>query len=354
MMKKKVIIAMSGGVDSSAAAYLLRSQGHECAGFTMKLLGSLTEDSVCGSEDDVKDARKVAEKLDMPFYDFDFSDEFREEVMERFVSAYEQGHTPNPCIYCNRYMKFGLLYEKAKELGYDYVATGHYARVAYDEERGRWLLKKALDPKKDQSYMLCGMTQEQLAHAIFPLGGMDKSGVRDLAESQGMENARKRESQDICFVPDGSYAEFIEEFRGKTYPEGDFTDMEGNVLGRHKGIIRYTVGQRKGLGLSLKKPGYVCHICPENNTIVIGDNSDLFTTKFQVKDLNLIAFEDLYAGARLKVRVRYHQAEQWAHVIQTGPDTLEVEFEEPQRAITKGQAAVLYDGDIVAGGGIIC
>lgn len=348
---------MSGGVDSSVAAYLLCSQGYECGGITMKLYGSemisLSEDHACCSEQDVKDAREVAQRLGMPFYVYDFSPIFRKNVIDRFVLAYEQGQTPNPCIDCNRYMKFGLLYERAAELGYDRIATGHYARIAFDEEKGRYLLKKALDPQKDQSYVLYSMTQEQLSRTLFPLGEMTKAQVRELAEKSGFSNADKAESQDICFIPNGSYAEFIENYTGKDYPPGDFVDLSGEVLGRHKGIIRYTIGQRKGLGLALKHPGYVCGIDPVSNTVMIGENRDLFTKKFCVNEVNLISRDRIEGCARLKVKVRYHQPEQWASVVSTGPDTLEVEFDEPQRAITKGQSAVFYDGDIVAGGGVI-
>ena len=358
MEKKKVMAAMSGGVDSSAAAYLLCRQGYECCGITMKLFQNetlhLPDEHACCSEKDVEDAAEVAQSLGMPFYVYDFSPLFQKNVVDRFVSAYERGETPNPCIDCNRYMKFGILYERAAEMGYDLVATGHYARISYDEARGRYLLKKALDPRKDQSYVLYSMTQEQLSRTIFPLGGMTKAEVRALAEKCGFGNADKPESQDICFIPDGSYAEFIENYTGKNYPSGDFIRRDGSVLGRHRGIIRYTVGQRKGLGLALKKPGYVCGIDPENNAVIIGDNEDLFTRKFRVRDLNLISCSRISGGMRLKVKVRYRQPEQWAVVTQTGPDTVEVEFDEPQRAITKGQSAVFYDGDIVVGGGVIC
>ncbi len=359
MKNRKVMVAMSGGVDSSAAAHILCSRGYDCCGITMKLFQNhalhLPEDHACCSEKDAEDAAKVAGSLEMPFYVYDLSPEFQEKVVDRFVAAYERGETPNPCIDCNRYMKFGILYDRAMEIGCDLVATGHYARISYDEERGRYLLKKALDPRKDQSYVLYSMTQEQLSRTIFPLGEMTKTEVRGLAEKCGFANADKPESQDICFVPDGSYAEFIENYTGKTYPPGDFIRRDGSVLGRHRGIIRYTVGQRKGLGLALKKPGYVCGIDPEKNTVIIGDNEDLFTKKFRIRDLNLISCGRIGdEGMRLKVKVRYRQPEQWAVVTQTGLDTAMAEFDEPQRAITKGQSAVFYDGDVVVGGGVIC
>ena len=250
-------------------------------------------------------------------------------------------------------MKFGLLFQRAKQLGFDYVATGHYARIEYCEETGRWLLKKGADHQKDQSYVLYSMTQEQLAHTLFPLGAMHKPEVRDIAEARGFANARKHDSQDLCFVPDGKYPDFIQRRTGKTYPEGDFLDRNGKVIGRHKGIIRYTVGQRKGLGLALSEPGYVCGIDPENNTVIVGARRDLDVREFTVKDINLISAENLENPVRLKVKVRYRQPEQWAVVEQTDDDTLQIRFDEPQRAVTKGQAAVLYDDDIVVGGGVI-
>ena len=254
-MNHKALIAMSGGVDSSVAAYLMRKQGYECIGATMKLYHNedicIPKDHSCCSLDDVEDARAVAASMDIPYYVFNFSERFKEEVMDKFVHCYECGITPNPCIDCNRYLKFEYLYNRAKELGYDYVVTGHYAQIKYDASIDRYLLSKAVDVSKDQSYVLYSLTQEQLAHTQFPLGCMPKSKTREIAEQQGFINAKKHDSQDICFVQNGNYAEFIEDYTKKTYPEGNFVDVHGNILGRHKGIIRYTIGQRKGLGLSL-------------------------------------------------------------------------------------------------------
>ena len=355
-MNKKALIAMSGGVDSSVAAFLMTQAGYECMGVTMKLFYNeevACRANTCCSLDDVEDARSVAYRLNMPYYVFNFSDRFKEDVIDKFVDAYENGRTPNPCIDCNRYLKFDKLFARAKELGYDYVVTGHYAQIEYNPEKGRYLLKKAVDTNKDQSYVLYSMTQEQLSHVQFPLGSMSKPEARKIAEENGFVNAKKHDSQDICFVVNGKYSDFIENYTGKTFPEGDFVDKNGNFMGRHKGIIRYTVGQRKGLGLALDHPMYVIEVNPENNTVVIGENEDLFSTSVTAKSINLISVPDMYKPMRVKAKVRYRQAEQWATAVQVDENTLKIEFDEPQRAVTKGQAVVMYDGDIVVGGGTI-
>ena len=356
-MNHKALIAMSGGVDSSVAAYLMRKQGYECIGATMKLYHNedicIPKDHSCCSLDDVEDARAVAASMDIPYYVFNFSERFKEEVMDKFVHCYECGITPNPCIDCNRYLKFEYLYNRAKELGYDYVVTGHYAQIKYDASIDRYLLCKAVDASKDQSYVLYSLTQEQLAHTQFPLGCMPKSKTREIAEQQGFINAKKHDSQDICFVQNGNYAEFIEDYTKKTYPEGNFVDVYGNILGRHKGIIRYTIGQRKGLGLSLKEPMYVMEINTTDNTVVLGRDADLFTDTLIANDINLISVPRIDGEMRVKAKVRYRHTEQPATVTQIGDDTIKVVFDEPQRAITKGQAVVLYDGDVVVGGGTI-
>ena len=356
-MNKKAMIAMSGGVDSSVAAFLMKEAGYDCIGATMKLFANedigVSKEHSCCSLDDVEDARSVAESLGMMHYVFNFAERFSEDVIDRFVKAYENGMTPNPCIDCNRFLKFRKLFQRAKELECDYVVTGHYAQISYDENTGRYLLKKAVDPTKDQSYVLYSMTQEQLAHVLFPLGGMTKARAREIAEANGFVNARKHDSQDICFVQNGKYSEFIEQYTGKTYENGDFVGNDGTIFGQHKGIIRYTIGQRKGLGIAYKKPLFVTKVDPEKNQVILGDNEDLFSREFTASDINLIAVDHIAEPMRVKAKVRYRQQEQWATVTQTGEDTIHVLFDEPQRAITKGQAVVLYDGDVVVGGGTI-
>ena len=353
----KVLIAMSGGVDSSVAALLMKEAGYDCIGVTMKLFSNeeigLKREHTCCSLDDVEDARAVANKLGFPYYVFNFSDRFEEAVIKRFVDAYENGRTPNPCIDCNRFLKFDALFRRAQELGCEKIATGHYADITFDEISGRYLLRKAKDPSKDQSYVLWSLSQEQLAHTVFPLHDYTKEQARGLAEQYGLLNARKHDSQDICFVPDGNYAGFVETYTGKRYPAGEFVTEDGTVLGRHKGIVHYTVGQRRGLGLALPEPLYVCRIDVGQNQVVLGKNDALYSKELTAKDVNLIAVPEIVGKKRLKAKVRYRQKEEWATVTQTDSDTLHVKFDEPQRAITKGQSVVLYDGDVVFGGGII-
>lgn len=355
--RKRALIAMSGGVDSSVAACLMKEQGFDCIGATMKLYHNedigLNKGHTCCSLDDVEDARSVATALDMPYYVMNFSEHFKETVMDKFVNCYECGMTPNPCIDCNRFLKFEHLYRRAKELSADYIVTGHYAIVRYNETTGRYELKKSPNTAKDQSYVLYSMTQEQLAHTLFPLGSMTKEEVRGIAEKHGFINAKKHDSQDICFVPDGNYAKFIENYTGKTYKKGDFIDTEGNILGEHQGIIRYTIGQRKGLGLSLKEPMYVKNVDVDNNTVVLARDTELYSSSLIADDVNLISIPHIEGRLRVKARVRYRHTEQWATVEELSDGKISVVFDEPQRAITKGQAVVLYDDDVVVGGGTI-
>ena len=356
-MNNKAVIAMSGGVDSSVASDLMGQLGWNCLGATMTLYRNedigISRSRTCCSLEDVEDARSVANRLGMPYYVFNFSDEFRCQVMDRFADAYERGQTPNPCIDCNRYLKFDQLFVRAQELGCDYVVTGHYAQISYDEAKGRYLLRKAVDPLKDQSYVLYSLTQEQLAHAMFPLGGLYKTQVREIAEKHGFVNAQKHDSQDICFIQTGTYADFIEARLGRKFYPGNFVDEAGNVLGRHKGIIHYTVGQRKGLGLALPQPMYVKEIDTKNNAVILTTNEGLFTKNVTAKNINLIDCDAITEPRRVKARIRYHQQEQWATVTQPDADTLQLVFDDPQRAITKGQSVVMYDGDVVVGGGTI-
>lgn len=356
-MAKKAIVAMSGGVDSSVAALLVKQMGYEAIGVTLRLYDNedagIPREKTCCSLDDVNDARSVAGRLGIPFYVFNFKDSFRQEVMDRFAAAYERGETPNPCIDCNRYIKFAKLMGRAEEIGCDYVATGHYARVCWDPGSGRWLLKKGLDASKDQSYVLYSLTQKELSHLLLPLGELTKEETRRIAEENGFVNAKKRDSQDICFVPDGDYAAFIQRYAGKEFAPGPFVGTHGEQYGRHKGIIHYTVGQRKGLGLSFPQPMYVCGVDPETNEVTLGRHEELFSRELTARDVNLISRESIPEPMRVRAKVRYRQAEQPAVVVQTGPDELKVTFDEPQRAITKGQAVVLYDGDTVVGGGTI-
>jgi tRNA-specific 2-thiouridylase len=349
-MNKKAVIAMSGGVDSSVAAALMLGQGYDCIGITLKLFNG---GSRCCSLEDVNDARDVAYRLGMPHYVLNFIEDFKEDVIDRFIKIYEEGGTPNPCIDCNRSIKFDKLLFRARELEYGNIVTGHYARIEKDTAGGRYLLKKSIDDKKDQSYVLYCLTQDQLEHTFFPLGAMTKTEVREIALQKDFINAKKHDSQDICFVPDGNYGGFMEQYTGRHYPEGDIIDLNGKVIGRHKGIVRYTIGQRRGLGVACNEPVYVTSKDISSNTVTMGPDASLYSKSLDSNGINLIACASIEKPLRVKVKTRYLQKEQWASAEQTGSDTIHIEFEEPQRAVTPGQAMVMYDGDIVVGGGTI-
>ena len=357
-MNRSVMAAMSGGVDSSVAAALLKEADWHVVGATLKLFSG--EDTgvdpaarTCCSLSDVADARNVAYRLGIDHFVFNFGEEFGRDVIARFARAYREGRTPNPCIDCNRFIKFKKLLERARLLGADRIATGHYARVSFDGERGRWLLKKSADAAKDQTYVLAMLTQEQLSRTLFPLGGLTKLQVRALAEKYGFLNAGKRDSQDICFVPDGDYASFLETMLGVASPPGDFVSTDGRVLGRHNGLIRYTVGQRRGLGLVSDRPKYVISKDAASNTVVVGDEAELFTGDMTVEDINFVAVGELTEPARAGVKTRYSQKETPATLFPPENGRMRVVFDRPQRAVTPGQAAVFYDGDTVVCGSTI-
>ena len=352
---KKALIAMSGGVDSSVAAYVMKGRGFECMGCTMRLYENdmIGEDlfGTCCSKKDTDDARAVCERIGIDYNIYHYEAEFKEKVIEPFVCSYERGETPNPCIRCNRYLKFDLLYNKAKELGYDNIVTGHYARI--EERDGLFYLLKAKDLSKDQSYVLYDLTQEQLGHTFFPLGEFEKSEVRKIAEENGFVNSHKKESQDICFVPDGDYAGMIKRYRGREYPKGDFVDLKGNVLGTHEGIINYTIGQRRGLGTPADRRLYVYRIDVDNNRVILADDEDLFSREVMIRDFHWITGEEPHRDFRCSAKIRYRHKEQPATLTVLGDGRARLMFDEPQRAITPGQSAVLYEGDVVLGGGII-
>jgi len=348
MEYKKVLIGMSGGVDSSVAACLMLKQGFACAGATMRL-----HDFACGGADDAADAGAVAQKLGIPHHIFSFQPEFEQTVIHQFVTAYENGLTPNPCIQCNAHLKFGAMLENALEMGFDYVVSGHYARIQQDPQSGRYLLYKAADHSKDQTYFLACLNQHQLSHILLPLGELTKAEVREIAEKEGLITARKRDSQDICFVPDEDYAAFLQRYTGKVYPEGNYLDLEGKVVGRHKGAVCYTRGQRKGLGLAMGSPVYVCNKDMQANTVTVGPNEALFSSALRAKDWNWFPFPALTAPMQVTAKIRHSQLELAATVYPEEDGFARVEFEVPQRAITPGQAVVLYDGDCVVGGGTI-
>ena len=346
MKNRKALIGMSGGVDSSVAAYLMREAGFDCVGATMVLWPR-------EGGGDTADAWGVAQKLGIPFHILDFQEDFREKVIGKFIRCYECGLTPNPCIDCNRHLKFDRMLRAALDLGCEYVASGHYAQIRRDEKTGRYLLYKAADRAKDQSYFLACLDQWQLAHIRFPLGGLTKDAVRKIAEEQGFLNARKRDSQDICFVPDGDYVAFMERYGCKQYAPGDYLDLEGNVVGRHRGAVCYTLGQRKGLGIALGAPAYVCGKDMEKNTVTLGPNEALFSPALRAESWNWLPFPALTKPMAVTAKIRHSQTEQPATVYPEENGSARVEFASPQRAVTPGQAVVLYQGDMVVGSGTI-
>ena len=356
-MEKRALIAMSGGVDSSVAAYLMQRQGYACEGVNLQLyrntdIGLACHKSCCTAEDQA-DAADAAFRLGMPFEVLDYQGLFRELVMEDFVRSYEAGRTPNPCIQCNRYMKFDYLLDYALDQGFDCLVSGHYARNEWNEDTGRWELKKALDESKDQTYVLYMLTQRQLSHLRFPLGQYRKTETRRIAAELGLVTAAKPDSQDICFVPDGDYTAFLERYTGKRYPDGDFLDLAGKKLGRHRGAVRYTVGQRRGLELPMGSRVYVVSKNMENNTVTVGPESALYSDSLIAAGMNWISIPELTEPLRVTARTRYRQAEQAATAYPMSGGRMRLIFDQPQRAVTPGQAVVLYDGERVVGGGTI-
>ena len=337
----KVLVAMSGGVDSSVAAYLMKEKGFECIGATMRLLD--------GHDKNIADAKAICDKLSIPFYAFDMREEFKAEVIGDFVDTFEKGETPNPCVLCNKRFKFGALLKKADELGCEYIATGHYAKIVEDEQG--FYLEKAENKAKDQSYFLYSLAPDVLPRVMFPLADYSKDEIRRIAEGLGFETAAKKDSQDICFVPNGDYASVIMEVTGKTYKSGNFVDLSGKILGKHKGIIHYTVGQRKGLGVAFGKPMYVHSKNAQTGEVALSDDADLFTDTLTARNVNWLCLPTS-STFDCKARIRYRHEEQPATVTITA-DGVTVNFSTPQRAVTPGQSVVFYVGDRVLGGGII-
>ena len=351
------MVAMSGGVDSSAAAFLMKEKGYDVTGVTMKLYVPPVDglQSSCCSVTDMEDAKSVCAKLEIPYEVADYRDDFENSVIKHFADEYEAGRTPNPCIECNRRLKFGSLMQRALSSGYDRVATGHYARIAYDEITCRYRLLKGIDPSKDQSYVLYMLGQDELSHLEFPCGEYTKDRIRDIAAEHGFVNASKKDSQDICFIPDGDYARFLSERRGGEYEPGDFVDSEGNVLGRHKGIINYTVGQRRGLGISSAEPYYVVDIRPDINEVVLGRKKELEKKEVMATDFNWLSIDEPLNGHAVEcsAKIRYSHKGAFGRAKAMGDGRVKMVFDEPVGGVSPGQALVLYDGDMVLGGGII-
>lgn len=357
MERKKVVVGMSGGVDSSVAAWLLKEQGYDVIGVTMQIWQEeeeqvQEENGGCCGLSAVDDARRVASSLGIPYYVMNFRKEFKEHVIDYFIDEYLHGRTPNPCIACNRYVKWESLLERSRRIGADYIATGHYARIE-KLPNGRFSLRVSETGAKDQTYALYNLTQEQLSSTLMPVGSYTKDEIRKMAKELGLLVAEKPDSQDICFVPDGDYASFIEETTDEGSRPGNFVLSDGSVVGTHKGIIHYTVGQRKGLGLSLGHPVFVLEIRPDTNEIVVGTGEESLTRKVRARQINFMSVEDLPEKKRVFAKIRYNHKGAWCTAEKTGEDEILCIFDEPQRAVTPGQALVLYDGEYVLGGGTI-
>ena len=352
-----MLMAMSGGVDSSVGALVLCNAGYEVQGVTLKLFDNdgifLADEKSCCSLEDTEDARQVCLSLDIEHFVYNFMGAFGRDVIDRFCASYLHGQTPNPCIDCNRFIKIAALQQRRRELGFDYVSTGHYVRRVFNEETGRYELLRGIDAAKDQSYVLFHLDQDSLEHMLFPLGELSKPQVRELAAKHGFINAKKAESQDICFVPDGDYASFIQSHTGVAFEPGNIVDRAGKVLGQHMGLVHYTVGQRKGIGVAAGEPLYVYAKDPSRNELVVGTDADTLCTAIEVDDVNFIARSSLPEPERFTVKAHYRQRERGAVVEQTGEESLRISFDEPQRACAPGQAAVVYDGDTVVCGGTI-